>query len=208
MPRVRASAQKRIHFTHLCGKLESIVLRRILQLLVKARDRGAQLRVIRHLCVSRACKEERIERHSSLFGAALPRHGYSIGVAGNIAHQLCRSRLVKRHRRNSLRQIVERASSIRGGCGDLCPIRGHAANLCIHIFKRRIQFCRQSRVHRASHLPKHDISRRIPRRASGFASSIPALLPPTVFCFHQVVMAREAIKLRVFRPCIALRQIL
>lgn len=42
MPRVRASAQKRIHFTHLRGKLESIVLRRILQLLVKTRDRVDQ----------------------------------------------------------------------------------------------------------------------------------------------------------------------
>lgn len=47
MSRVRALAQKCIYFTHLRGRLESIALRRILQLLVKVRDRASQLRAIR-----------------------------------------------------------------------------------------------------------------------------------------------------------------
>ena len=81
MPRVRALAQKRIQSTHLRCKLESIVLRRILQLLVKARDRAAQLRAIRNLCVLRARKKQRIERHGRLFGAALARHTPAVSVA-------------------------------------------------------------------------------------------------------------------------------
>jgi len=173
-------------------------------LLEKGVDGDTDFGIVRGFGVLTVSNVEGVESHGGLFCGTFVRDSDVFRVVRDALQHAESDGLIVLHGGKAVRNLLRERGSGQGRVGDDGAIGIELAHLGGNGEHVPIEFLRGSGIDLFCEVAKDGVARRVPAGVSGAAPFVAMLLPPTVFCRTERMVAGEAGKFGILGPEILL----